>query len=104
MKARILSLSQDLRGVDINIRLAQHRSTSPGTRLEFLVYCIASDCKITEKSILRRFSGKRKYINHEWIYDVKKEHIISSAMTQLDFLGANYTIEKDIDEYNDEKN
>ena len=87
-------------GVDINVRLAQHRSTSPGIRLEFLVYSGISECKLLEASILQRYSGKRNHSNHEWIYEVDKENIISGSMTMLDFLGIEYTREDDVEKYN----
>jgi hypothetical protein len=87
-------------GVDINVRLAQHRSTSPGTRLELLIYASKSECELIEESILKRYTSKRKYINHEWVYDIEKEHIISSTKTLLEFLGIEYTKEEDIEKYN----
>jgi hypothetical protein len=86
--------------VDVNMRLTQHRSTSPGIKLELLIYCGVSECRLLESCILERYSGKRNYSNHEWIYDVDKDHIISSTMTMLDFLGIEYTREVDIDKYN----
>jgi hypothetical protein len=79
-------------GVDINMRLAQHRSTSPSSGV--------SECKLLETSILQRYSGKRTHINHEWVYDVEKEYIISSTITMLSFLGIKYTREDDIEQYN----
>jgi hypothetical protein len=87
-------------GIDINVRLAQHRSTLPGTRLELLVYSGVSECRLLEKGILTRYKSKRKYKNHEWVYDVSKEHIISGTLTLLDFLGIQHTVEDDVGKYN----
>jgi hypothetical protein len=87
-------------GVDINVRLAQHRSTSPGIRVELLIYGGVSDCKLMEKAILTRYSSKREYSNHEWVYNVDKNHIIGSVMTLVDFLGIKYQKEEDIETYN----
>jgi hypothetical protein len=89
-------------GIDINIRLAQHRSTCPSVKLEYLIYSGESDCKLMEKSILKRYESKRKYKNHEWIYEVNKKHILSSINTLLEFLGIKYTNEEDIKKYNEE--
>ena len=87
-------------GVDINIRLAQHRSTMPGIRLEMLVYANSAECRILEKTMLTRYSGKRKYNNHEWIYGIDKDHIMQSTQTMLDFLGVEYVLEEEIEKYN----
>jgi hypothetical protein len=88
-------------GVDINVRLT-HRSTVPGIKLELLIYSGVSECKLLESSILQRYTGKRNYSNHEWIYDVDKDHIVSSTTTMLEFLGIEYTKEEDIEKYNSE--
>lgn len=89
-------------GVDINVRLAQHRSTSPGIRVELMIYSGVSDCKLMEKAILTRYSSKREYSNHEWVYNIEKEHIISSVTTLLDFLGIKYQKDADVEKYNNE--
>ena len=78
---------QGFEGVDINIRLAQHMSTVPWIRLEMLVYASAAECRLLEKAILTRYSSKRKYNNHEWVYDIDKDHIMQSTRTMLEFLG-----------------
>lgn len=88
-------------GVNINVRLAQHRSTTPEIRLEFLVY--TEKCKLLESSILERYIEKRtRHLNHEWIFDINVEHIIESTMTLLHFLGLNFTVEQDLESYNKE--
>jgi len=84
--------------VDINVRLQQHRSTTPCIKLEMLVY--TKDCSLMEKNILTRYKTKRDHINHEWIYGISKEHIITSIKTQLEFLEIQYTIEENLEEYN----
>lgn len=89
-----------LEGVDINVRLAQHRSTCPSIKLEFLIYSGMSECKLLETAVLQRYAKKRNHLNHEWIFNLDKKHIISSTITLLDFLGIEYTREEDIDKYN----
>jgi len=85
---------------DINTRLRQYRTSIPATKLEFLVY--TDDNKLIEDNVLRRYLEKRKkYKNHEWIYDMEVSHIIDSVMTTINHLGINYTLEKDIQKYND---
>jgi hypothetical protein len=84
--------------VDINIRLAQHRSTTPCIKLEFLIY--TKDCSLIEKTVLKRYETKRYHLNHEWIYDVEIDHIIKSVKTQLDFMSIDHTIEENLSEYN----
>ena len=68
--------------------------------MEFLVYGSLADCKLLETGILKRYSGKREHVNHEWVYDVDKENIISGTMTLLKFLGIKYEKEEDIEKYN----
>jgi len=87
-------------GVDVNVRLAQHRSTSPSIRVEMLIYSGISECRLLEASILQRYSGKRRHNNHEWVYDVEVGHIIGSVTTLLDFLGIEYTEEGNLGKYN----
>ena len=96
--SKSLKFKPGIDGVDINVRLAQHRSTTPGIKLEMLIY--TDDCKLIEDSILHRYRNKRTYQNHEWIYDVDLKHIIDSVKTFLDFSVSDYTIESNLDEYN----
>lgn len=85
---------------DINTRLRQYRTSIPATKLEFLLY--TDDNKLIEDNVLRRYLEKRnKYKNHEWIYDMEVSHIIDSIMTNINYLGIDYTLEKDIQKYND---
>ena len=100
MESNCVKFKPGFEGVDINVRLSQHRSTTPGIKLEMLIYSGTSECKLLESSMLQRYSGKRKHINHEWIYDVVVEHIKSSTTTLLEFLGIQHVIEKDIEKYN----
>jgi len=85
-------------GSDINRRLAEHRSTTPAIKLEYLIY--TKDNVILEKNILKRYKVKRTYQNHEWIYEITKEHIIDSVKFLVDFLNIEYTEEKNLEEYN----
>ena len=85
-------------GVSVNERLRQHRSTEPATKLEYLIY--TKDNDILEKNILKRYKVKRTYQNHEWIFNMSKEHIINSVKFLLDFLNIEYTEETDLTQYN----
>jgi hypothetical protein len=85
-------------GSDINRRLAEHRSTTPAIKLEYLIY--TKDNAILEKNILKRYKVKRTYQNHEWIYEISKEHIVDSVKFLVDFLNIEYTEEKNLEEYN----
>ena len=85
-------------GSDINRRLAEHRSTTPAIKLEYLIY--TKDNAILEKNILKRYKVKRNYQNHEWVYEISKEHIVDSVKFLVDFLNIEYTEEKNLEEYN----
>ena len=85
-------------GSDINRRLAEHRSTTPAIKLEYLIY--TKDNGILEKNILKRYKVKRTYQNHEWIYEISKEHIVDSVKFLVDFLNIEYTEEKNLEKYN----
>ena len=87
-------------GVDIDTRLQQHRSTTPGIKLEYLIY--SKDASLVETAILKRFESKRKVANHEWIFDVDVNYIIKSTRTILDILNIEYIEEKSIEEYNNQ--
>lgn len=86
-------------GSDINRRLAEHRSTTPAIKLEYLIY--TKDNILLEKNILKRYKVKRIYQNHEWIYETTKEHIINSVKILLEFLNIEYTEEINIEKYNE---
>lgn len=87
-------------GDDIDIRLQQHRSTTPGIKLEYLIY--SKDASLIETTVLKRFESKRKLVNHEWIFDVDVNYIIKSTRTILDILNIEYIEEKSIEEYNNQ--
>ena len=101
IESNCIKFKPGFEGVDINVRLAQHRSTAPGIKVELLIYSGVLECKLLESSILQRYSSKRNYNNHEWIYDVEIGHIIESTVTLLDFLGIKYTRVEDLSSYND---
>ena len=88
-------------GVDIDVRMAQHRSTMPGCKLEYLIY--SDDADLVEKAVLKKFESKRKFANHEWIYDVNVDFIIRNTRTILDVIGIVYTEQKNIEEYNNQR-
>jgi hypothetical protein len=86
-------------GVDIHVRLRQHRTGTPACRLEYLIY--SKDSKLVETAILKKFeSKKRNFKNHEWIFDVEVEHLIKSVRTITDVLCIDYEEEKDVAKYN----
>jgi len=87
-------------GVDIDTRLQQHRSTTPGIKLEYLIY--SSDAALVETAVLKRFESKRKIISKEWVFDVDVNYIIKSTRTILDVLNIEYIEEKSIEEYNNQ--
>ena len=87
-------------GVDIDTRLQQHRSTTPGIKLEYLIY--SSDAAVVETAVLKRFESKRKIISKEWVFDVDVNYIIKSTRTILDVLNIEYIEEKSIEEYNNQ--
>jgi hypothetical protein len=85
--------------VDINIRLQQHRTSIPSTKLNFLVYTDKNS--LIEKVILTKFEKCRKnHLNHEWIIDVDLEVLISSVKSIIDFSNLDVTYEDDIESYN----
>jgi hypothetical protein len=57
-----------------------------------------------EKNILKRYKVKRTYQNHEWIFEITKEHIIDSVNFLVNFLNIEYTEEKNLEEYNKDIN
>jgi hypothetical protein len=64
-------------GIDcenINVRLSQHRSTTPAIKLEFLMYTDKNT--LIETNMLERYKGKRKELNHEWIFNLDLSHLI----------------------------
>ena len=72
--------------VDVNVRLQQHRSTTPA---------------IIEEAMLELYKENKKYyLNHEWIYDIDIKHIIGNVDTFIKFLGIDYTIDENTEEYN----
>jgi hypothetical protein len=87
-----------LEGSDINRRLAEHRSTTPAIKLEYLVY--TKDNALLEKNILKRYKVKRSFQNHEWIFDITREHLIDSVKMLLSYLNIDHTVEENLDEYN----
>lgn len=88
--------------VDINVRLAQHRTALPALKLEYL--CYTNKNSLIEEAMLERYDDKRKpFQNHEWIYGVTLDHIIQSIETFIGFLGVKHTTEKDLAKYNEEE-
>jgi hypothetical protein len=98
--SKSIKFKPGIEGSDINRRLAEHRSTTPAIKLEFLIY--TKDNGILEKNILKRYKVKRIYQNHEWIFETTKEHIIDSVKVLLDFLNIEYIEEKNLEEYNNQ--
>ena len=85
--------------VDINVRLQQHRTSIPGLQLEYLVYVHKNS--LIESSVLERYKNRRKrYLNHEWIFDTELSHIVNSITTLLQFLDIEHTVAENIEAYN----
>jgi hypothetical protein len=83
---------------DVNVRLQQHRSTTPAIKLEYLIYTDRN--RILETVILQRFMAKRDFKNHEWIYDVELDDIVSSVAELVRFLCVEVTQETELHNYN----
>jgi hypothetical protein len=96
--SKTLKFKPGLEGSDINRRLAEHRSTTPAIKLEYLVY--TKDNALLEKNILKRYKVKRSFQNHEWIFDITREHLIDSVKMLLSYLNIDHTVEENLDEYN----
>jgi hypothetical protein len=85
--------------IDINVRLAQHRTSLPALRLEYLIY--TNKNSLLEEAMLERYDEHRRpFQNHEWIYDMTLEHILQSIKTLVNFLGIDYTVDQDLSQYN----
>jgi hypothetical protein len=84
--------------IDINIRLAQHRSTTPAIKLEFLIYTDRNG--LIEKAMLEKYKTQRDFQNHEWIFGVDISGIIVSVKTLIDLLAIEHTEEENLCEYN----
>lgn len=41
-------------------------------------------------------------MNHEWLFDVDIDNLIQGVITQLHYMGSDYTVEKNVEEYNDD--
>jgi hypothetical protein len=98
LESGVKKLKPGFEGVDINIRLQQHRSSFPACKLEYLLY--SSDSHLIEQSILKRFEKCRKFLNHEWCYDVELKELIASVETVVKFLDISCTVEENIQQYN----
>lgn len=83
---------------DVNVRLQHHRSTTPSIKVEYLIY--TENCGLIETSILKRYESNRDFANHEWVFDVSVDEVITSVKTLLNFLCIEYTEDKELDEYN----
>jgi hypothetical protein len=88
MDGKSVKFKPGFEGVDIDVRLAQHRSTMPACKLEYLVH--SADADLIERNVLKRFESKRVFKNHEWIYDVDVSYIIKSTRTIMDVLSVEY--------------
>ena len=85
--------------VDVNVRLQQHRSTTPAIKLEYLLY--THKAPLIEEAMLELYKENKKiYLNHEWIYYINIKHIIGNVDTFIKFLGIDYTIDENIEDYN----
>lgn len=85
---------------DINDRLQTYRTNVPSTKIEFLLY--SPDAALIEQTILKRFEDQREFINHEVVYNISKEDVISSILTYCDFANIPYKIDDTIEKYNEE--
>jgi hypothetical protein len=85
--------------IDVNVRLAQHRTTSPYIRVEMVMYTAKN--RLIEEAMLERYTEYRKpFSNHEWIHNIDLEHILSSVQTFVQFLSIDHTLGDSIEAYN----
>jgi hypothetical protein len=96
----VLRNKPGVEGENIDNRLRTHRTSFPACKLEFL--CYSNDCKLIEENMLKRYEKFRKYLNHEWCYEIDVKHMIESVKTIIDFLGLEVEIETNIDKYNEQ--
>ena len=98
--SKSITFKPGFEGVDIDIRMRQHRSSIAGCKLEYLIY--SKDAKLVEQAVLKRFESKRIFVNHEWVFDVDVNYIIKSTRTILDVLNIEYTEEDTLEDYNEQ--
>ncbi len=98
--AKSVKFKPAFEGVDINRRLKEHRSSIPGCRLEFLIYC--DNAKMVESLVLNCFEEKRYVKNREWLYDVDVQTVIRQTRTILNVTNIKYTEEENTLAYSDE--
>ena len=82
-------------GVNINVRLQEHRTSMPGCKLLYLIY--TKDNEMLEKTILRKYKDKR---TGEWLVGIDLEIIINDISHFLSFIDSLHTVEKELDKYN----
>ncbi|VVB54443.1 Uncharacterised protein [uncultured archaeon] len=87
-------------GLDISVRLQQHRSTMPHCKLEYLVYC--EDALLLETIMLNKLYNNRKNFNHEWIYAMTPEQVIKEVRATLHFMSWEYSEDTTIQNYNNQ--
>lgn len=89
-------------GIDsknINTRLKQYRTAIPYTKLHFLLYI--PDNSLLEKCVLTRFKKNLSpYQNHEWIFGVSIDRIISFINKTISFLKLEHTTNVELESYN----
>jgi len=55
----------------------------------------------SQEAMLERYvDSRRPFMNHEWIYDIDSSHIVNNIITLCDFLGIGYTVEENLETYN----
>ena len=87
-------------GVDINMRLQQHRTSLPGCKLEFLIY--SDNAKLIETLVLTCFDEKRIIKNKEWLFDIDIQTLIRQTVSILNVTNIKYTQEENIKDYNND--
>ena len=90
-----------IEGKDVNVRLAQHRSTTPGIKLEFLIY--TGKCGLIEKMMLEKYKNNRdRYNNHEWIFGIDVSVLVNDVKVLTQIIEIEYTEETDLSIYNEQ--
>jgi len=87
-------------GVNINMRLQEHRTSLPGCKLEFLIY--SEYAKLVETAVFAKFDFVRIIKNKEWLFNIDYKELIKGTRVILDAINIKYTQEDNIKAYNEQ--
>ena len=84
---------------DFNARLSQYRTDMPECKINYLLYL--TENQLLEKSMLTKYRKNLTANNHEYVSGMNLETLIKSAEGILKNLEVEYTVEKNLNKYND---